>query len=101
MRHISLDLGRRARVTLVFSALAALYPLGSYLSDNSAHCIERRYTRENAAVIAALPEAYVNNAYPETGPICDEDFGCPTVGGGRLTGPTPDAEAVMLIVAEQ
>ena len=101
MRHISLDLGRRARVTLVFSGLAALYPLGSYLSDNSTHCIERRYARENAAVVAALPQAYVNNAYPETGPICDEDFGCPTLGGDRPAGTTPDAEAVMLIVAEQ
>jgi hypothetical protein len=97
-----LDLGRRARVTLVFSGLAALYPLGSYLSDNSAPCIERRYARENAAVIAALPEAYVTNAYPETGPICDEDFGCPTVGGGdRPAASAPDAGAVMLIVAEQ
>ena len=81
-------------MTFVFSGLALLYPLAGYLSDNSAHCTERRYARENAAVIAALPEAYVLNTYPETGPICDEDFGCPT-------GTTPDAGAVMLIVAEQ
>ena len=101
MRHSSLDLGRRARVTLVFSGLAALYPLGNYLSDNSTHCIERRYARENAAVIAALPEAYVTNSYPETGPCDDADLGCPTPAGDGPVGTTPDAEAVMLIVAEQ
>ena len=100
---MSADLGRRARVTFVFAGLAGLFPLADYLSDNSAPSLERRYHRENAAVIAAVPEAYTANAYPEWGALCDDEeevAACNVPGSRRAFQSTPDSGAVILIVAE-
>ena len=100
---MSADLGRRARVTFVFAGLAALFPLADYLSDNSAHSIQRRYSRENAAVLAAVPQAYAANAYPACGSLDEEDeeaVSCNVPGSRRVLHTTPDAGAVILIVAE-
>ena len=90
-------------MTFVFAGLAGLFPLGNYLSDNSARSIERRYSRENAAVIAAVPQAYAANAYPQCGPLEDDDeevATCNVPGSPRVFRPTPDSGAVILIVAD-
>ena len=102
VRHISADLGRRARVTFVFAGLAGLFPLGNYLSDNSTRSIERRYSRENAAVIAAVPEAYAANAYPACGPLEDDDevAQCTVPASRRVIQSTPDSGAVILLIAD-
>ena len=79
-----------------------MFLLGSYLSNNSAHSIERRYSRENAAVIAAVPQAYAANAYPECGPFEDDDEDVATYvpGSRRVLQPTPDSGTLILIVAD-
>ena len=90
-------------MTLVFSGLAVLFPLGNYLSDNSASSIERRYRRENAEVIAAQPAAYTSNRY-EIGPFCDEedadDVRYTLPGTRRILQTSPDSGPVILIIAD-
>ena len=82
--------------------LAGIFPLGNYLSDNSAPSIERRYRRENAEVIAALPAAYVSNRY-EIGPFCDEEDADDVrtlPGTRRMLHTSPDSGPVILIIAD-